>query len=118
MSVFQVDPQTGELIRDPQGFVRFGGVETIAQDITIYLRLFRGEIRLQPPTEPGGAPSITRETPPIKNDEPLAVELRAFVGAVRGDAPFEVSGEDGRRALAVALAVAERVEESFREDAG
>jgi predicted dehydrogenase len=76
------------------------------------------EMRLRPPAEPGALPSVVRETPTIKNDEPLAAELRAFVEAAGGGRPFEVRGEDGRRALAVALAVAERVEESFREDAG
>jgi len=68
--------------------------------------------------EPGAMPEIAREAPTLKNDEPLARELRAFVGAVLGGAPFEVGGREGRQALAVALAVAERIEEGRYEVAG
>jgi predicted dehydrogenase len=50
-------------------------------------------------------------------DEPLARELRAFVEAARGGRPFEVTAEDGRAALAIALAVAERIEEGLHEAA-
>jgi predicted dehydrogenase len=42
--------------------------------------------------------------------EPLEVELDRFVAAVRGEAPVAVSGEDGRRALAIALDIVERIE--------
>jgi predicted dehydrogenase len=42
--------------------------------------------------------------------EPLRCELDAFVAAVRGDAPVKVSGEDGRRALRVALEIVDRME--------
>lgn len=76
------------------------------------------EMRLAPPEAPGKMPRVVRSTPAVKNDEPLAAELRAFAEAARGGPSFPVTGEEGRRALAVALAVAERVEESFREDAG
>jgi predicted dehydrogenase len=40
----------------------------------------------------------------------LAHELRSFVAAVRGEAPIAVSGHDGRRALAVALAIVDRMQ--------
>jgi predicted dehydrogenase len=42
--------------------------------------------------------------------EPLRAELESFVGAVRGETPLVVSGEAGRRALAVALEIVERIE--------
>lgn len=42
--------------------------------------------------------------------EPLRCELEAFAAAVRGEAPVKVSGEDGRRALRVALEIVERIE--------
>ncbi len=67
---------------------------------------------------PGGMPRVVRETPAVIHDEPLAAELRAFVAAARGGPPFEVGGREGREALAVALAVAERLEEARREDGG
>lgn len=43
MSVFQVD-DSGELVRQGGGFVRLRGFEEIRQDVTVYLRLIRGEI--------------------------------------------------------------------------
>jgi len=42
--------------------------------------------------------------------EPLRAELEAFVAAVRGEAPVKVSGADGRRALAVALEIMDRID--------
>lgn len=42
--------------------------------------------------------------------EPLHCELEAFADAVRGEAPVKVSGEDGRRALRVALEIVERIQ--------
>jgi len=38
----------------------------------------------------------------LNRDEPLRLELEAFVRAVRDDAPFLVSGEDGLRAIRLA----------------
>ncbi len=43
----------------------------------------------------------------ITRTEPLRAQLDAFVRAVRGEAPPEVPGEDGLRALRLALAVLE-----------
>jgi predicted dehydrogenase len=50
---------------------------------------------------------------PLQGDgtEPLRAELEAWVGAVRGDGPLVVSGEDGRDALAVALRIMEKIEQ-------
>ena len=42
--------------------------------------------------------------------EPLRAELESFVAAVRGESPLVVSGDAGRRALAVALEIVERIE--------
>jgi predicted dehydrogenase len=72
---------------------------------------------LQKGSTPGTVPAIVREVPAIVRDEPLARELRAFVDAVRMRSPFEVGGEEGREALSVALAVAERIEEGLHEGA-
>jgi len=43
--------------------------------------------------------------------EPLRAELEAWISAVRGEGKLVVSGEDGRRALAVALEIVRRTEE-------
>lgn len=42
--------------------------------------------------------------------EPLRSELESFVDAIRKEAPVVVSGEDGRRALGVALEIVDRIE--------
>ena len=62
-------------------------------------------------------PAVAREAPAITKDEPLARELRAFVLAASGGERFEVGGAEARQALAVALAVAERIEEGLLEGA-
>jgi predicted dehydrogenase len=49
--------------------------------------------------------------------EPLRCELESFVSAVRGEAPMVVSGQDGRRALAVALDIVQRIENVADPDA-
>jgi predicted dehydrogenase len=41
---------------------------------------------------------------PSTNDA-LMLEIEAFVAAIRGERPVAVWGEDGRRALAAALAI-------------
>ena len=48
---------------------------------------------------------------PLAGDgvEPLRPELASFLAAVRGEGRVAVSGEDGRRALAVALNIVERM---------
>ena len=42
--------------------------------------------------------------------EPLRLEFDAFVSAIKGEAPVIVTGEDGRRALAVALRIVQEIE--------
>jgi predicted dehydrogenase len=42
--------------------------------------------------------------------EPLRSELEAFIGAVRGESELVVTGQEGRRALAVALDIVQRIE--------
>jgi predicted dehydrogenase len=60
-------------------------------------------------SEAAGTPSVNPQIkvakPPIVVEEPLQAELRAFLHAVRTRSKPQVSLEDGRRALAVALDV-------------
>ncbi len=42
--------------------------------------------------------------------EPLRLEFRSFIDAIRGVAPVTVSGDDGREALAVALRIVAEIE--------
>jgi len=45
--------------------------------------------------------------------EPLVLELGSFLGAVRGEAPVAVTGDDGREALAVALRIVQEIERTM-----
>ncbi len=51
---------------------------------------------------PGGAPDITISQTEAPEEEPLRRQIEAFLTAVRTGGPAVVSGEDGRRALALA----------------
>jgi predicted dehydrogenase len=77
-----------------------------------YLRLREGAVL----GSPGGEmPQLQEIVERIElggdGQEPLRAELEAFVAAVTGDGRLVVSGEDGRRALAVALDIMRRSEE-------
>ena len=45
--------------------------------------------------------------------EPLRLEFESFAAAIRGDAPLVVSGDDGRRALQVALQIVAEIERNI-----
>jgi hypothetical protein len=42
--------------------------------------------------------------------EPLKLELESFVAALKGESPVEVTGEEGRLALSVALRIVKEIE--------
>jgi predicted dehydrogenase len=46
----------------------------------------------------------------INDVEPLRAEITAFLDAIENDQPVPVTGEDGRRALALAVGVLEKIE--------
>ena len=50
----------------------------------------------------------------INDVEPLRAEITAFLDAIENDTPIPVSGEDGRRALALAVGVLQRIDEHFK----
>jgi predicted dehydrogenase len=58
----------------------------------------------------GQRPEIQGGQLPVAREEPLKRELEDFVRAVREKRPPLVSGEDGRRALALAQAIADKME--------
>jgi predicted dehydrogenase len=58
----------------------------------------------------GARPEIQGGQLPVAREEPLKRELADFVGAVRDKRAALVTGEDGRRALALAQAIAEKME--------
>jgi predicted dehydrogenase len=56
-------------------------------------------------------PGVNTRRLEIQDVEPLRAEIEAFLRAAREDQPAPVSGEDGRRALALALRALERIRE-------
>jgi len=54
---------------------------------------------------PGSLPKVTADRPRFAKSDPLEEELKAFLDSVRTRQTPRVSGRDGRRALAAALAV-------------
>ncbi|HEX7120460.1 MAG TPA: Gfo/Idh/MocA family oxidoreductase [Longimicrobiales bacterium] len=93
----------------PSGYISLD----LAAGVGEFLRVRPG-ISFEPGV-PFGADSLDAivERVPLRGDgrEPLRCELESFVEAVRGRAPVAVSGEDGRRALAVALEIVQRIEQ-------
>ncbi len=87
--------------------------------ISLDLAAGTGEfLRLRTPAAADGSPFAGSriedivERVPLRGDgtEPLRAELESFVDAVRGRRPVAVSGQEGRRALAVALDIVNRIE--------
>jgi predicted dehydrogenase len=74
-------------------------IDYAAQEVEMYHLVAREGA---PPEIEGGKLEVTRE-------EPLARELSDFVDAVREGRPPRVTGRDGRRALALAARVTERM---------
>ncbi len=76
-----------------------------------FFRLKKQIDSMQPPV---GPVNITDYVDRIKltapEGEPLRLEFDSFVTALRGDAPVVVTGDDGRKALAVALRIVEEIE--------
>jgi predicted dehydrogenase len=59
----------------------------------------------------GGMPRIETTRQGAADQEPLRLQIEAFLGCVRDRSVPVVSGADGRRALALALAILERMAE-------
>jgi predicted dehydrogenase len=96
----------------PSGYLSLN----LAEGTGEFLRLKRGLSELQEAAA-GGPPAALDlaeivERIPLKGDgaEPLKRELENFRDAVLGERPPAVSGNDGRAALAVALAIQARIE--------
>jgi predicted dehydrogenase len=73
----------------PESYV---AIDYAAQEVEMW-RLVR---------QPAGMPTIEGGPVSVTSDEPLKRELEDFVDAIRGHRPPQVTGEDGRRALALA----------------
>ncbi|MEO8195036.1 MAG: Gfo/Idh/MocA family oxidoreductase [Gemmatimonadales bacterium] len=75
---------------------------------------FRLKEKMETMRVPAGPVNITdfvdRITLTAPEGEPLRLEFESFIAALRGEAPVVVTGEDGRRALAVALRIVAEIE--------
>lgn len=60
----------------------------------------------------GSMPEITNRRLTPEKKEPLAEELQSFLNAIRNGQPVECTGEEGRRALALALKVLEHAQKA------
>ena len=83
-----------------------------------FYRLKEGVSVLDGPALPPGVPSLAGlasivERIPVLGDgtEPLVAELTSFRDAIMGLAPPPVTGEDGRRALELSLAIEQQIED-------
>ena len=64
---------------------------------------------LLPPKPGDERPQIAAQKLEVEEVEPLKAEIASFLAAARGEHPPVVSGEDGRRALDVAVQVLESI---------
>jgi len=73
-------------------------VDYLNKEAEVYERVSEGE-----------KPSIRKVEVEISQEEPLSLELQSFIDSVRNGTPPLVSGEEGRKALEVALRIQEEM---------
>jgi predicted dehydrogenase len=86
----------------------YASIDCAAQELEVW--------RLQPAA--GDRPQIAGGPVPVASAEPLKLELEDFVDAIRAGRAPRVTGEDGRRALALATLVARAMEGQRAEGKG
>src|SRR4030095_17190694 len=69
-------------------------------------------LKLNPPKTAGELPEIAARGLPIEKREPLLSEIESFITSVQSRTPPAVSGADGRRALAPAVAALEKIKDN------
>jgi len=83
---------------------------------------FRLKGKFDPANPPQGPLDILSLVDRVKLEapegEPLRLEFESFVAAIRGEGPVLVTGEEGRRALSVALKIVEEIERTAPAFAG
>ena len=76
-----------------------------------YATRYAGISSLAPPGGSGSWPGVETRHLQVADLEPLRAEIEAFISAAEVGGPSPVSGNDGRRALSLALRALERIEE-------
>ena len=66
---------------------------------------------LMPSADGGARPGVNTRYLEIEDIEPLRAEIESFLHAAQTGSPSPISGQDGRRALALALRALERIHE-------
>jgi len=83
----------------------------LAAGVGEFLRVREGAVLAGPETLMAGLAGLVERVELVGDGkEPLRAELESFVMAVRGEGDVVVTGEDGRRALTVALNIVETIE--------
>jgi predicted dehydrogenase len=77
-------------------------VDYLTQELTLYENEFASGT-VTPPTSLCGVSEGNMTRFHIRREEPLRLELETFLGAVNGETEAEPSGEDGSRALRLAI---------------
>lgn len=93
----------------------------VSQSTVRKLRVFQQDLYASVDLQAGhvryvkrGARSVEQSDESFPKGDPLALQDQAFVAAVRGQRPVPVTGDDGRRAIEIALAVGQRVRERLQ----
>jgi predicted dehydrogenase len=76
-----------------------------------YVTSFASISTLAPPSATGSWPSVQIQHLDVADVEPLRAEIESFLQAINEGRPAPVTGLDGRRALALALRLIERIHE-------
>lgn len=74
-----------------------------------YAEQMVGMFKLTPPKSTGALPEIVAQGLEVTKREPLLAEIESFVSAVRNQTTPVVTGAEGRRALALALEVLDKI---------
>ena len=76
-----------------------------------YVTRYASISSLMPPQGASARPGVNTRILEVEDVEPLRTEIELFTKAARGGAPSPVTGQDGRRALALAIRALDRIKE-------
>jgi predicted dehydrogenase len=109
-----------ERVRKIRIFQRSGYISLdLAAGTGEFFRLRQRMDTNNPPSGPVDITDFVDRIPLVAPEgEPLRLEFESFVAAIRGEGPVIVTGEEGRRALAVALRIVAAIERTAPAFAG
>ena len=80
----------------------------------VSIDFYRQEVEMYSLVETSTGKQIIERHLEIHRDEPLNLEIQAFLGAIRDKQPAGCSGEEAKKALEIALSIVEQVQGSIR----